>query len=245
MPTLVTYPPLDVPKPVADGVWIVDSGPIRALGLPLPIRMTVIRLEHGELLLHSPTRYSLPLRDALAACGPIAHVVLPNVAHWTFAREWQNAVPGVTIWAAPGLRQRGAVRRSGLVVDHDLGPMAPAAWAGEIDHIVVPGAAGFQEIALHHRATRTLVLTDLVQGLEPPKLPGVARTVLRALGAAGPEARPPIYLRAVVRLGGHAAREAGARLVALEPERVIFAHGQWFEQNAAERLRRSLAWLVG
>ena len=28
------YPPLDAPKPVADGVWIVDSGPQRVLGLP-------------------------------------------------------------------------------------------------------------------------------------------------------------------------------------------------------------------
>jgi hypothetical protein len=24
--TEVSYPPLDVPKPVADGVWIIDSG---------------------------------------------------------------------------------------------------------------------------------------------------------------------------------------------------------------------------
>ena len=27
----ITYPPLDVPKPVADGIWIVDSGPLRVL----------------------------------------------------------------------------------------------------------------------------------------------------------------------------------------------------------------------
>jgi len=37
----ITYPPLDVPKPVADGIWIVDSGPLRVFGvLGLPIRMT-------------------------------------------------------------------------------------------------------------------------------------------------------------------------------------------------------------
>jgi len=29
----ITYPPLDVPKPVADGVRIVDSGPLRVIGL--------------------------------------------------------------------------------------------------------------------------------------------------------------------------------------------------------------------
>ena len=42
-----TYPPLDVLKPVADGLWIVDSGPLRALGIPLPVRMTIIRLGDG------------------------------------------------------------------------------------------------------------------------------------------------------------------------------------------------------
>ncbi|MEC8179526.1 MAG: hypothetical protein VX072_07665, partial [Pseudomonadota bacterium] len=54
----VTYPPLDVPKAVADGVWLVNSGPMNVYGMPMPIRMTVIRLASGDLLLHSPTRHS-------------------------------------------------------------------------------------------------------------------------------------------------------------------------------------------
>ena len=63
---MVTYPPLDVMKPVADGVWIVDSGPLRVLGMPLPVRMTVVRLASGDLWLHSPTR--LP-RSSDASCS--------------------------------------------------------------------------------------------------------------------------------------------------------------------------------
>ena len=34
------------------------------------------------------------------------------------------------------------------------------------------------------------------------------------------------------------------RLVALDPERVIFAHGRWFERNGAAQLRRSFGWLL-
>ena len=45
-----TYPPLDTLKPVADGVWIVDSGPLRVFGgIPLPVRMAVVRLRGGEV----------------------------------------------------------------------------------------------------------------------------------------------------------------------------------------------------
>jgi hypothetical protein len=34
-------------NPVADSVWIVDAGRIKVAGLPLPIRMTAIRLAGG------------------------------------------------------------------------------------------------------------------------------------------------------------------------------------------------------
>ena len=29
----IAYPPLDVPKPLGEGLWIVDSGPINAMGM--------------------------------------------------------------------------------------------------------------------------------------------------------------------------------------------------------------------
>ena len=58
----VTYPPLDVLKPVAENLWIVDSGPQEAMGLSLPVRMTVIRLSNGDVWLHSPTRFNGELR---------------------------------------------------------------------------------------------------------------------------------------------------------------------------------------
>jgi hypothetical protein len=68
---------------------------------------------------------------------------------------------------------------------------------------------------------------------------------MRAFSAlVGARGKAPIYLRAVVRLKGPAARRAGEALVALRPQRVIFSHGKWFDMNAEERLRKSLDWLV-
>src|SRR5215213_1989734 len=81
----ITYPPLDVPKPVADGVWIVDSGPLRVFGLlGLPIRMTALQLSSGDMLMHSPTRFDARLKAEIEAHGPIRHLVAPNIAHWSF-----------------------------------------------------------------------------------------------------------------------------------------------------------------
>ncbi|MDR7035776.1 hypothetical protein J2X36_000512 [Methylobacterium sp. BE186] len=239
-----TYPPLDVPKPVAERVWIVDSGPLHVLGMPLPVRMTVVRLADGSLWLHSPTRYDPDLHDALSRLGPIRHLVAPNSAHWTFVAAWQTQCPEATVWAAPGLRDRGQVRRSGLRVDKDLPEAAPAAWSADLDQVVVPGRAGFREVAFHHAASRTLVLTDLVLNLEPERLPGPIRPLARLVGVCAPHGRAPIYLRAVVRLKGAPAAEAARRLVAFAPERVVFSHGRWFERDGTARLARSLDWLL-
>jgi hypothetical protein len=47
-----------------------------------------------------------------------------------------------------------------------------------------------------------------------------------------------------MRAGGEKASEAGHRLIRLNPDRVIFAHGEWFASNGAEKLREALSWLL-
>ncbi len=193
-----TYPPLDVPKAVAEGVWIVDSGPINAIGLKLPVRMTVFRLKDGDLLLHSPIPFSAEVAKAVEALGQVRHLVAPNVAHWTFLADWQRAYPNATTWAAPGLRDRAQVRASPVRIDADLSGTAPAEWADTLDQGIVPGGAGFNEVWFFHRETRTLVLVDLIENLESDKLPPIARLVMQASAAtSGTTAR---YLRVPVRL---------------------------------------------
>lgn len=239
-----TYPPLDVLKPVAFGLWIVDSGPIRAAGLPLPVRMTVVRLADGGIWLHSPTRYDAGLHRTIEALGPIRHLVAPNVAHWTYLKEWQRHCPQALTWAAPNLRQRRQVQRAGLRLDRDLADAAPPEWSGDLTQVVVPGGFGFREIAFHHAASATLILTDLVLNLEPGKLPLPMRPLLRLAGATAPDGRAPIYLRLIVSLRKRTAARAAAALVALAPERVVFSHGAWFDRNGTAELRRSLRWLL-
>ncbi len=240
----VSYPPLDTPKPVAENVFVVDSLLPGLLGKVLPARMTVIRLSGGDLLLHSPTQFSYGLKSELERLGRIRHLVAPNIAHWTFLEAWQHACPDATTWAAPGLRERSQVRRSGVRLDYDLGDTAPAEWGGEIALATVPGGIGFREIALFHQPTRTLVLTDLVLNLEAPKVPAMLRPMLRLFGVMAPDGMPPPYLRAVVKLRRRDAARAASRLVELRPERVIFAHGRWFKDDGAQALRRSLRWLL-
>ncbi|WP_431270945.1 hypothetical protein [Dankookia sp. P2] len=128
---------------------------------------------------------------------------------------------------------------------HDaLGPEPPADWAGQIAQETLVGA-GFVEIAFHHAASRTLVLCDTVQALEPARLPLPMGLLVRALGAAGPAGGTPRHVRLVLARHRDHNREAVRHLLARDPMRVIFAHGAWFESDGAARLRRAFAWLLG
>jgi hypothetical protein len=176
--------------------------------------------------------------------GPVRHLVAPNVAHWTFLKAWQQAFPEATTWAAPGLRERSQVYRSGVRLDHDLGEAVPPEWGEGFELVCVPGGLGFREIAVFHIPTRTLVLTDLVINLEVEKLPLMLRPLIRLAGMTAPDGMPPPYLRVVVRLRRREAVMAVSRLLGLQPERVIFAHGSWFRKDGTAALLRSLRWLL-
>ena len=240
----VGYAPLDTLKPVAPDLFIVDSQLPGVMGKLMPVRMTVIRLPDGGLLLHSPTRFTPELRRELEELGPIRHLVAPNVAHWTFLEGWQDHLPEVKTWAAPGLRERRQVRKSGVRLDADLGDAAPPEWGGAVELVLVQGGMGFTEAALFHGPTRSLMLTDLVLNLEPPRLPRLMRPLCQYMRVVAPDGMPPPYLRAVVKLRRAQAAEGARQLLALQPERVVFAHGRWFERNGTAALRRSLRWLL-
>jgi hypothetical protein len=238
------YPPLDRLKPVAPDLWIVDSGPLHLAGVAFPVRMTVVRLSSGGMWLHSPTPFIATLRGEIERLGPIRHLVAPNFAHWMFVRDWQREVPEAETWAAPGLRERGTVRKSGVRLDHDLGEVPPDTWAADIDQITVPGGFGVTEVGFLHRTSRTLVLTDLVENFEPEKLSPVARPLVRAAGAMSPEGMAPIHYRLALNRNRATVAAAARRMLDWAPEKVIFAHGAWFESDGTAQLRHSFRWLL-
>ncbi|MCJ2105220.1 DUF4336 domain-containing protein [Methylobacterium sp. E-041] len=240
----ISYPPLNTPKQVAEGVWIVDAEPVHPGRIPLPIRMTVLRLAGGGLLLHSPVPYRPSLHRALEALGRVEHFVAPSVGHWMFLQDWQAACQNAITWAVPGLKDRGQVRRSGVRIDAELSNKPPRIWAGEIDQVLVKGPV-FKEVCLFHRPSRTLLLTDLIINLEGDLLPVGPRTLARVLGIVAPNGKAPLYLRLLLRMNHREVALAAWRLVAFNPDRVIFTHGHWFNRDATSQLRRSLLWLLG
>jgi short-subunit dehydrogenase len=226
---------------VTSDIWVADAAPIHIAGVEVPLRMTVVRLSGGELILHSPVKYSDQLRAELERIGPIKFLLAPNIAHWMFLRDWQTRLPQVVTFGPPGLANRRQVRKAGVRVDTEINGETPPAWSADLLTVSVT-APGFSEIELFDKRSRTLILTDLVQNLNHST--SWDRLAGSLIGVEKPDGKAPIYLRMLLRLGGRATQAAARRLIKLAPERVIFAHGEWFRALGTERLQHSLRWLL-
>jgi hypothetical protein len=88
------------------------------------------------------------------------------------------------------------------------------------------------------------VLTDTVQALETGKLPLATKIFASMVRSATEEGTTPVHLRLLLGRRREANRAVAERLLGLDPARVVFAHGAWFERDGQARLRQALAWLL-
>jgi hypothetical protein len=236
-----TYPPLFTLKPVARDVWIADGPEIDFYKMPFPTRMTVVRLSTGDLWLHSPIAFSGDLLQSLQELGAIRHLVAPNWIHYAHLQDWADAMPAAETWMAPGVTERAADRGVRLRADHLLGNAAPPAWADDMEQMIVAGSRLHREAVFFHRASRTLILTDLIENFEAGKLPWHLRLVTRVAGNQHPDGSMPRDLRVTYDKAALAA--AVRRMIGWAPERILIAHGRWYRGRAVAELRRAFRFL--
>lgn len=242
------YAPLDAPKLVADGLWVVDGPIIRMQypgfgSMPFTTRMAIARLADGGLWVWSPTEPSPALFAQVDAMGEVRHLVSPNFIHYAHIGAWKDRYPHALAWASPGVRERARKMDVDVTFDRDLGDAPPAEWATEIDQLVFRGSRMLEEVVFFHRASRTLVLADLIENFEPGKLGFFERLLTRLGGVTDPDGKAPSDLRMTF-VGRHdQARRSFDRMMAWSPERVVIAHGRWYERDGERELRRAFRWI--
>jgi hypothetical protein len=216
-------------------LWTADQT-LRFWGFEVGARMTVARLADGGLWLHSPIEPTDALRAAVDALGPVRHLVAPNRYHHLFIGHWQKTHAAAAAWAALGLpKKRPDVTFTGVLGDGDASP-----WSAEIDQVAWRGSPMLNEVAFFHRATRTLIVSDLVHnvGREKPLSSRVFYTLVGGWGGL----KTNLLDRAAVR-DRAAARASLERILAWDFRRIVMAHGRIVEDTGPEALARAYAWL--
>lgn len=239
------YEPLNTLKAIGPDIWIVDGPAIRFYGMPFSTRMTVVRLENGDLWLHSPTVYNTELVEGLQVLGPVRHLIAPNWIHYAYVADWQEAFPEAMAWAAPGVAERAASRGVEMRIDHDLQvDQAEDPWQGQIEQMVVQGSQVHREAVFFHKASRTLILTDLIENFEAAKVPWWMALLGRMGGIIAPNGQMPRDMRLTFRGNHQPLHAAIERMIGWEPERIVIAHGKWFETNAIAELERAFRFVL-
>ncbi|MEE4199284.1 DUF4336 domain-containing protein [Erythrobacter sp.] len=237
------YAPLFVLKPWAKSIWTVDGAEVRygfgPLQVPCPTRMTVIRYGDGSLFVHSPVALSLELTADLSDLGKVAALIAPNRNHFVSLASWADAFPSADIYAAPGL-----AGKSGIPAHTTLTKGLSAPWLDEIDHVPLD-LGTFTESVFFHRSSRTLIVTDLMMNYEGERVRSpLMRLFLRLGGATGPRGNPSIDMRMALRPHSEALKAGLEAMIALEPERLILAHGKCYEGDAVAEIERAFSDLL-
>jgi hypothetical protein len=218
---------------IAPNLWHMVRG-FKAAGMPVSSRMTVVRLKDGRLWLHSPVRPDEALADALRSLGTVAWIVAPNRMHHLFAGHIQRMFPDAALYGAPGL----AAKRPDLAGLIELGDAIPPEWAADLDQVCIRGVPMVNEVAWFHRASGTLIMTDVLQ-CWCGDLPWPAAMYGRLTGVLG-HLDVPRTVRLVTR--DKALVAASARHILQWPfTRVITAHNSIVEQDAHALVARAFS----
>lgn len=241
------YEPTNVLKQVDEDLWIVD-GPVVQMAMygtqiPFPTRMTIARLPNGDLWCHSPTELTQDLQAQIDGLGPVRHLVSPNKIHYAHMGSWARVYPGATAWASPGVRERAAQQGIDVHFHADLTDAPPPQWADAIDQLIFRGSRFMEEVVFFHRRSATLILADLIENFEPGKVSTRLGWLLRLSGAAHPDGKAPLDLRLTFWGQKEPARQSLHRMLQWEPEKIILAHGRWYETDGTAELRRAFRWL--
>jgi hypothetical protein len=142
---------------IGEGIWTL-SAPLKLGGMDARTRTTVVKLEGGRLWVHSPCKLDDALAAEVSALGEVAFLVAPNLFHHMFVAQWKRRFPAARIYVAPGLEKK----RANLNPDGVLSSMAEPGWAKDIDQVFMEGSPIMNEVVFLHRASRTLIVTDLL-----------------------------------------------------------------------------------
>jgi hypothetical protein len=160
---------------VKDTIWTFDQ--IQGiLYVVTPIRMMVVRLKAGGLLVYAPvapTPECLRLMQELVAVhGTVRYIILPTVSgieHKVFVGPFARRFPQAQVFVAPSqwsFPLNLPLSWLGLPLGRTqiLNPNSSVPFADEFDYAILGpislGLGPFEEVALFHKASQTLLLTD-------------------------------------------------------------------------------------
>jgi len=224
--------------PFAKDIWISEGPVVSIAGFHYGTRMVVIRLSTNGLFVWSPIALNAELKAQVDALGPLHFIVAPNAGHRMFLDAWTNSYPEARVFGPPHLiKTRPHIPWAGALTN------APERdWSADIDQVLVKGNVVDLETVFFHRASRTVIFTDLIQHFDHTWFKGWRAIIAKLDFMTAPEPEVPRKFRlAFVR--SRAARAAIKQILHWPIERVVMAHAEPVAQNGHAFVAKRFRWL--
>jgi hypothetical protein len=216
---------------VDDRIWTLDR-PLWFAGVRLRSRTTVVRLDDGSLLLHSPAPPTDALSEELRARGVVRWLVVPNRWHHLGAPAAAARFPEAkVVGPASALGRNEALKLHLNFHDAEFGEQVP-----ELEALPLRGVPFWDETVLYHRPTQTLLGADIACCASAQDH-WTWRCAARITGCyervrVPPDARKKIRDKAAAARSIHDMLERPA-------QRLIVGHGDVIEAGCRDQLARA------
>lgn len=221
---------------VAGRIWASER-PVWFSGVRLRARTSVIRLDDGRLLVHSPAPPSDALVKQMADLGEVSWLVVPNCFHHLGTPAAAAAFPDAKVLGPTS----AAARNPELRIDVDIHEPTFAEAVPELVLFPLEGVPFLDETLLYHRPTETLFGADVALRADE-KDHWSWRFAARITGCFKRLRVPPDVRKKVA--DKQAASRSLQALQAVPIKRLVVAHGDVIEDAPLAQLVE--AWrLVG
>lgn len=217
---------------VDQGIWEV-SCPQKVLGVEFGHRMTVVQLSSGDLWVHSPVALDQVTKNDIRELGTPRYFVAPNAFHDMYWHPYFQAFQDAEFHGAPGMP-------SSLTFTHTLSDVLPNDWADDFVGIPTLGMPKLNEHVYIHKASKTLILADLVFNFGE-RNSFWERSFLK-LNDVHDKVGPSRLFRAFIK-DKKAFRETVDRILTCDFDRIIVGHGQNIETGGKKVLEQAYSFL--
>lgn len=190
--------------------------PLQLAGCTLGRTVTVLRLSSGKLLIHSTARFSEEDAAEIREKGEPGWLIEATHFHDTFAKAGRAAFPAIPYLVPPGFK--GAEH-----LDAETIGSKSSEWRDEVVCVEIEGMPKIREHAFFHRASKTLIVADLLFNL-PPHANRWTRGFMRAVAGIREYPGMSRFFRVMIK-DRPAFLQSMQTIAAWDFERIIVAHG--------------------
>jgi len=220
--------------------WIIGGPSVRDMGFMFTTRMTVVKLSSGSLWVSSPVPVPFGTLKCISDLGPVGYIVAATPRHVWRLEAWHTLFPKAQVWAprtTPLTLKKGHLPFTGRLSD------APnPEWADDFDQLAFKGNPLIEEVLFFHKASRTVILDDLIQ-IHPRVKGKLLRNALFKLeGVASPQGGVALDIRLSF-TQRNLARRSLEKLLIWDFDKLIIGHGVCIEKDAKPFVEQAFRWL--